>query len=183
MKIGLPLVMYWLMTSACLAQAVQSTKVTSSRSSPLAVRYLRLQATPNSATAVLLPGMYFSCGSRVRFPSNRTLLKLAMVWPFPRECPLRGRCCIAIRGRWPEGGGNCPPQSSRPGRGVRRGPSDCTEKTPNGQPTGGEFILFPRPRRRPPQREPRLPAAGLDPDRHRGLPHGHRAGRPAASDG
>src|SRR5258706_5205338 len=77
MKIGLPLVKYWLISSPVLPNAEQSTKVTSSRCSPLCDLNLRLQAMPNSATAVWL-GRYLSCGSRVRFPRRITWLKLAM---------------------------------------------------------------------------------------------------------
>src|SRR4051812_40979125 len=65
----------------------------------------------------MFDGVNFSCGSRVRLPINRTLLKLAMVWPFRvwRRLPSQ------FHGRWPGGGENCSPQSSRPGRGFRRG--------------------------------------------------------------
>src|SRR5688500_1469820 len=92
MKMGLPLVKYWLITSACFPKEVQSTNVTSSLSSPLAVLKRRLQATPNSTTAVWL-GRYFICGSRVRLPIRMTLLKLAMedlrsrIWNLKSQIP------------------------------------------------------------------------------------------------
>src|SRR5688572_30218473 len=47
-KIGLPLVQYWLIVSACRPKAVQSTNATSSLSTPSAVLYFRLTARPNS---------------------------------------------------------------------------------------------------------------------------------------
>src|SRR3984957_13669005 len=65
------------MISPIRPNAVQSTNVTSSRSSPLAVLNFRLQASPNSVTAIWL-GRYFICGSRVRLPNSKTRLKLAM---------------------------------------------------------------------------------------------------------
>src|SRR5688572_7756404 len=122
MKIGLPFWKYWLMTSACLPNEVTSTNVTSSLSSPLAVRNLRLQATPNSTTAVWL-GRYFSCGSRVRLPISRTLLKLAMMpsilrWQnAARVPPLHGRAInLCSRRLLPRGVGR-----DRLGGGRRRG--------------------------------------------------------------
>src|SRR6266568_5448247 len=80
------------MVSAILPKAEHSTKVTSSRSSPCGVRQRRLTASPNSTTGVWL-GRYRSCGSRVRLPISRTLLKLAIGPAFQSESRCRLKAC------------------------------------------------------------------------------------------
>src|SRR5437667_8370633 len=66
-----------------------------------------------------------------------------MMWPFPgRRTPMCGRCCIAGPRRWPEGSGNCPPQSLARAAVSAAVCSDYTEWNPNGQPTSGQFFLF-----------------------------------------
>src|ERR1700682_2198921 len=76
-KTGRPFFKYSPAISARLAHKTTSTKVTSSRFSPLSSVYTRLTARPRSQTALPF-GVYRISGSRVKFPRRMTLLKLAM---------------------------------------------------------------------------------------------------------
>src|SRR5437016_5864032 len=75
------------MTSACRPKALQSTKRTSSRSSPLWVLNLRLQAKPNSAT-----------GSTIS-ASIPTAAATAFEGPVPRRTLLARHNWLRLHGR------------------------------------------------------------------------------------